>query len=261
MEQAFSSMALLLASCLRSSQASQNSMFSSLYSVRRNSRKTFRPAGFLISLSNDWDHNRISSTEGLVLSGDKRRLFLIHTEGVFRKFKQIPPWPHGKDSMRGNVCLCFPSVFRKRAVFKSVLLSQVSTVSFTKAAAGISLRTKSCCGSHKSEIRPNVLKCARCSEESMSEQAQLQSDHRSSAERAGPRGSAAGRMFPQWHTLAWNEKSIWEWEHSMAHSPSFTVYGFHLVILRYFLPPPPPFPPLLFIPDGETDMIKTAFRK
>lgn len=206
MEQAFSSMALLLASCLRSSQASQNSMFSSLYSVRRNSRKTFRPAGFLISLSNDWDHNRISSTEGLVLSGDKRRLFLIHTEGVFRKFKQIPPWPHGKDSMRGNVCLCFPSVFRKRAVFKSVLLSQVSTVSFTKAAAGISLRTKSCCGSHKSEIRPNVLKCARCSEESMSEQAQLQSDHRSSAERAGPRGSAAGRMFPQWHTLAWNEK-------------------------------------------------------
>ncbi|TNN80071.1 hypothetical protein EYF80_009723 [Liparis tanakae] len=33
--------------------ASQNSMFSSLYSVRKNSRKTLRPAGFLISLSKD----------------------------------------------------------------------------------------------------------------------------------------------------------------------------------------------------------------
>lgn len=105
MDRAFSSMALLLISCLRSSHASQNNMFSSLYSVRRNSRKTFRPAGFLISLSNDWDHIRISSTEGLGLWDEEwkisvcfglnrfffflRKVMFLVPQGVFAKYNEV----------------------------------------------------------------------------------------------------------------------------------------------------------------------------
>ncbi|KAH3734034.1 hypothetical protein DPMN_040473 [Dreissena polymorpha] len=44
MSRAFSSTASELCSCFSSSQASQNRMFSSLYSERRNSLNTFRPA-------------------------------------------------------------------------------------------------------------------------------------------------------------------------------------------------------------------------
>ncbi|XP_052396639.1 transcription elongation factor A protein 2-like isoform X2 [Carassius gibelio] len=58
----------------RSSQASQKSMFSSLYSVRRNSRNLFRPAGFFISLSKDCAHCLISSIVGLgLIERDRER--------------------------------------------------------------------------------------------------------------------------------------------------------------------------------------------
>lgn len=54
-------------SFLSSSHASQKSMFSSLYSVRKNSRKTLRPAGLFISLSKDCAQPRTSSGVGLAL--------------------------------------------------------------------------------------------------------------------------------------------------------------------------------------------------
>lgn len=65
MSRAFSSTTCWLASALSSSQASQKSMFSSLYSVRRNSRNTLRPAGLCISLSKDWAQLRTSSGVGV----------------------------------------------------------------------------------------------------------------------------------------------------------------------------------------------------
>ena len=65
MSRAFSSTTCWLASALSSSQASQKSMFSSLYSVRRNSRNTLRPAGLCISLSKDCAQLRTSSGVGV----------------------------------------------------------------------------------------------------------------------------------------------------------------------------------------------------
>lgn len=68
---AFSSMVCLLHSVLSSSHASQKSMFSSLYSVLKNSRKTLRPAGLFISLSKDCAQPRTSSVVGLELWGQR----------------------------------------------------------------------------------------------------------------------------------------------------------------------------------------------
>lgn len=62
-------MVCLLHSVLSSSHASQKSMFSSLYSVRKNSRKTLRPAGLFISLSKDCAQPCTSSGVGLALTG------------------------------------------------------------------------------------------------------------------------------------------------------------------------------------------------
>lgn len=71
-------MTLLLDSCFSSSQAIQKSMFSSLNSVRRNSRKAFLPAGVSISLSNDWAQALTSSRVGAGLEeegeGEKREM-------------------------------------------------------------------------------------------------------------------------------------------------------------------------------------------
>jgi hypothetical protein len=61
---AFSSTTSGLFSLFNSSQASQNSIFSSEYSHRRKSLKTFRPAGLRISLSKDLPQLLISSKEG-----------------------------------------------------------------------------------------------------------------------------------------------------------------------------------------------------
>lgn len=69
-------MTLLLDSCFSSSQAIQKSMFSSLNSVRRNSRKAFLPAGVSINLSNDWAQAFTSSRVGAGLreeGKDKKR--------------------------------------------------------------------------------------------------------------------------------------------------------------------------------------------
>lgn len=65
MTRAFSSTTSGLLSFLRSSQASQKRMFSSLYSHLRNSRKTARPMGLFISRSNESPQQRISSMLGL----------------------------------------------------------------------------------------------------------------------------------------------------------------------------------------------------
>lgn len=73
MSRAFSSTACWLASALSSSQASQKSMFSSLYSVRRNSRKAPRPAGLRISLSKDCAQLCTSSGLGVLLGAPAAR--------------------------------------------------------------------------------------------------------------------------------------------------------------------------------------------
>lgn len=64
----FSSTTVLLVSFLSSSQASQNIMFSSLNSVRRNCLKQLRPAALFITFSNDVDQERASSRVGLRLA-------------------------------------------------------------------------------------------------------------------------------------------------------------------------------------------------
>lgn len=61
---AFSSIVALFASFFSSSHAIQKSMFSSLNSVRRNSRKAFLPAGVSMSLSKDWAQALASSRVG-----------------------------------------------------------------------------------------------------------------------------------------------------------------------------------------------------
>lgn len=60
-------MTFLFCSFFRSSQASQKSRFSSLYSVRRNSLKRFLPAGAFIILSKFWDQDKTSSVVGFWL--------------------------------------------------------------------------------------------------------------------------------------------------------------------------------------------------
>lgn len=67
----FSSTTVLLVSFLSSSQASQNIMFSSLNSVRRNCLKQLRPAALFITFSNDTVQERASSRVGFGLK-DKR---------------------------------------------------------------------------------------------------------------------------------------------------------------------------------------------
>ena len=61
---AFSSIMALFTSFFSSSHAIQKSMFSSLNSVRRNSRKAFLPAGVSMSLSKDWAQALASSRVG-----------------------------------------------------------------------------------------------------------------------------------------------------------------------------------------------------
>lgn len=63
----FSSTTVLFVSFLSSSQASQNIMFSSLNSVRRNCLKQLRPAALFITLSNEIVQERASSRVGLGL--------------------------------------------------------------------------------------------------------------------------------------------------------------------------------------------------
>jgi len=65
---AFSSIFSGLFSFFRSSQANQNKMFSSLYSHRKNSRKTLRPLKLDINLSKDSDHDCTSAAERLLKS-------------------------------------------------------------------------------------------------------------------------------------------------------------------------------------------------
>lgn len=60
-------MTFLFCSFFKSSQASQKSRFSSLYSVRRNSLKRFLPAGAFIILSKFWDQDKTSSEVGFWL--------------------------------------------------------------------------------------------------------------------------------------------------------------------------------------------------
>lgn len=65
----FSSTTVLLVSFFSSSQASQNIMFSSLNSVRRNCLKQPRPAALFITFSNVNDQERASSSVGRRLGG------------------------------------------------------------------------------------------------------------------------------------------------------------------------------------------------
>lgn len=65
MSRAFSSTDAELVSLWSSSQASQKSKFSSLYSERRNSRNFLLPFPLLMRVSNDWCHSRISSKVGI----------------------------------------------------------------------------------------------------------------------------------------------------------------------------------------------------
>lgn len=67
----FSSTTVLLVSFFSSSHASQNIMFSSLNSVRRNCLKQLRPAALFITFSNDVGQERASSRVGFGLK-DKR---------------------------------------------------------------------------------------------------------------------------------------------------------------------------------------------
>lgn len=67
----FSSTTVLLVSFLSSSQASQNIMFSSLNSVRRNCLKQLRPAALFITFSNDTVQERASSRVGFGLKNKK----------------------------------------------------------------------------------------------------------------------------------------------------------------------------------------------
>lgn len=67
-----SSTTVLLVSFLSSSQASQNIMFSSLNSVRRNCLKQLHPAALFITFSKDVDQERASSRVGLGLTGQHK---------------------------------------------------------------------------------------------------------------------------------------------------------------------------------------------
>lgn len=69
----FSSTTVLLVSFLSSSQASQNIMFSSLNSVRRNCLKQLRPAALFITFSNDTVQERASSSVGFGLHNKKAK--------------------------------------------------------------------------------------------------------------------------------------------------------------------------------------------
>lgn len=64
---------VLLASFFSSSHAIQKSMFSSLNSVRRNSRNAFLPAGVSMSLSKDWAQALASSRLGPGLGGGREK--------------------------------------------------------------------------------------------------------------------------------------------------------------------------------------------
>lgn len=74
---------LLLASLFSSSQAIQKSMFSSLNSVRRNSRNAFLPAGVTIRLSKDWAQAQTSSRVGVGLSSHAGMSVLISWEALW----------------------------------------------------------------------------------------------------------------------------------------------------------------------------------
>ena len=73
----FSSTTVLLVSFLSSSQASQNIIFSSLNSVRRNWRKQLRPAALFITFSNDVDQERASSRADLRLKEEEQWIFHV----------------------------------------------------------------------------------------------------------------------------------------------------------------------------------------
>lgn len=77
----FSSTTLLLVSFFSSSHASQNIMFSSLNSVRRNCLKQPRPAALFITFSNDDDQERASSSVGRRLGGIRvtSQSYFIHS--------------------------------------------------------------------------------------------------------------------------------------------------------------------------------------
>lgn len=76
----FSSTTLLLVSFFSSSHASQNIMFSSLNSVRRNCLKQPRPAALFITFSNDDDQERASSSVGRRLQRNKsNKSELLHS--------------------------------------------------------------------------------------------------------------------------------------------------------------------------------------
>lgn len=68
----FSSTTVLLVSFLSSSHASQNIMFSSLNSVRRNCLKQLHPAALFITFSKVVDQERASSRVGLGLIGQRK---------------------------------------------------------------------------------------------------------------------------------------------------------------------------------------------
>lgn len=78
----FSSTTVLLVSFFSSSQASQNIMFSSLNSVRRNCLKQPHPAALFITFSKDVDQERASSRVGLGLTGQHKDGMELCVEAV-----------------------------------------------------------------------------------------------------------------------------------------------------------------------------------
>lgn len=108
----FSSTTVLLVSFFSSSQASQNIMFSSLNSVRRNCLKQLHPAALFITFSKDVDQERASSRVGVGLTGQRKdsrhgTFLLFFTavwkrDGVWRFFREKVPVPFF--TVDGDLC-------------------------------------------------------------------------------------------------------------------------------------------------------------